>query len=142
MSAFIVADNTINNIVNWLWRDEDLDRFSRIPDKLKAQGFDTSVAGWIERLGHALFQLNVIAVAARYGNGEATKCRPLAYRYEVAEPVPLVQILKSLHCWLYQCNEGDVPETGLYGLFNDDVQLYLMDKIITKLPEYQQAEWG
>jgi hypothetical protein len=53
-----------------------------------------------------------------------------------------MQVLKSLQCWLYQCNEGDVPTTELYGLFDTDVQMYLMDTIITKLPEYEEATWG
>ncbi len=87
-------------------------------------------------------QLNVIAVDDRYGMGEAKKFRPLDYRYVVPEPIPLVQVLKSLQCWLYQCNEGNVLETALYGLFDNDVQLYLMTEIIDALPEYQDAFWG
>jgi hypothetical protein len=142
MSAYIVADKTINNVVNWLRRDIEIERFSLIPHKLKELGFDTSKSGWAERLGYAMFQLNVIAVDARYGSGQAGKFRPLDYRYEVIEAVPLVQVLKSLQCWLYQCNEGDVPATALYGLFHDDVQLYLMNEIIDALPEYQNAVWG
>jgi hypothetical protein len=71
MSAFMVADTTINHIVNWLHRDTDLERFSRLPQKLKELGFDTGKAGWAERLGYALFQLNSIAVDARYGSGAA-----------------------------------------------------------------------
>ena len=101
-----------------------------------------SKAGWEENLGQAMFQLNISGVEARYGTGEAAKFRNLDYQYRMTQTVPLVQVLKSLQCWLYQCNEGDVPETELYGLFDTDVQLYLMDKIITALPEYQQAEWG
>jgi hypothetical protein len=142
MSAFIVADTTINNVVNWLRRDVDLDRFSRIPHKLTELGFDTGKSGWAERLGYAMFQMNINAVDTRYGSGEAMKFRKLDYRYEVIEPVPLVQVLKSLQCWLYQCNERSVPETALYQLFDNDVQLYLMNEIIDTLPEYQNAVCG
>jgi hypothetical protein len=140
MSAFIVADKTINHIVNWLRREKFL--VSAIPYKLKGLGFDTGKAGWAERLGYAMFQLNVIAVEARYGSGEAKRFRPLDYRYEVTHTVPLVQVLKSLQCWLYQCCEGEAPETALYQLFDHDVRVYLMGKIISQLPEYQRAEWG
>jgi hypothetical protein len=143
MSAFIVADKTINNIVNWLERElEEVYGMIIIRQKLMEQGFDTSISGWAERLGYAMFQLNVIAVDDRYGSGEAKRFRPLDYHYEVVAPVPMVQVLKSLQCWLYQCNEGDVPTTALYGLFDNDVQLYLMTEIIDTLPEYQNAEWG
>jgi hypothetical protein len=140
MSAFMVADITINNVVNWLRRE--VFYFSLIPHKLKGLGFETAVAGWAEDLGQAMFQLNSKAVDARDGSGEAAKFRKLDYRYQVTEPVPLVQVLKSLQCWLYQCREGDVPETELYKLFDDDVQTYLMNKIITMLPEYEKADWG
>jgi hypothetical protein len=140
MSAYIVADKTLNYVVNWLRRE--IDRLPIISHKLNAAGFDTGVPGWAEKLGHAMFQLNIKAVDARYGNGEAGKFRQLTYRFEHTEAVSLVQVLKSLQCWLYQCNEGDVPTTELYGLFDTDVQMYLMDTIITKLPEYEEADWG
>jgi hypothetical protein len=143
MSAFIVEDKTINNIVNWLDRAlEETYGTITIRQKLLEQGFDVSVTGWAERLGYAMFQLNVIAVDARYGSGAAKKFRPLDYRYKLTHTVPLVQVLKSLQCWLYQCNEGDVPQTALYTLFDNDVQLYLMTEIIDALPEYQHAYWG
>jgi hypothetical protein len=143
MSAFMVEDKTINSIVNWLDRAlEETFGTTTIRQKLLDLGFDTSKAGWAERLGYALFQLNIIAVDARYGSGEAKRFRPLDYHYKLTKGVPLVQVLKSLQCWLYQCNEGDVPEAALYGLFDTDVQLYLMTEIIDSLPEYQNAFWG
>jgi hypothetical protein len=143
MSAFIVADKTINTIVNWL--DKALEEqygTITIRQRLLEQGFDASVTGWVERLGYAMFQLNVIAVDVRYGSEQAKNFRPLDYHYKVTKSVPLAQVLKSLQCWLYQCNEGDVPQTALYGLFDDDVQVYLMTEIIDSLPEYQHAYWG
>ena len=140
MSAFMVADTTINNVLNWLW-DENI-RLSLIPRKLKELGFDMSKAGWEETLGHAMFQLNISGVEARYGTGEAAKFRNPDYQYRMTQSVPLAQVLKSLQCWLYQCREGDVPKTELYTLFARDVQLYLMSKIIDTLPAYQKADWG
>jgi hypothetical protein len=140
MSAFLVADKTINHIVNWLRSERFL--ISEIPYKLKGLGFDMDKVDWEEKLGLAMFQLNIEAVDVRYGDGEAAKFRKLDYRYQETVPVPLMQVLKSLQCWLYQCNEGDVPQTALYGLFDNDVQLYLMSEIIDALPEYQEAFWG
>jgi hypothetical protein len=140
MSAYMVQDATINNVVNWLRRE--IDRLHVIPSKLKKLGIDTNEAGWAESLGHAMFQLNISGVEARYGKGGAVTFRQMDYHYHLTEPVPLEQVLKSLQCWLYQCCEGEVPETELYKLFDTDVRLYLMDKIIDTLPEYQKAEWG
>jgi hypothetical protein len=140
MSAFMVADETINNIVNWLRREKFL--ISEIPYKLKDLGFDTTKGAWEEKLGMAMFQLNIRGVEARYGKGEAGTFRKLNYHYHRTEPVPLGQVLKSLHCWLYQCCEGAVPETKLYQLFDHDIRVYLMSEIIDTLPEYENAYWG
>ncbi len=140
MSTFIVADNTINYVVNWLRREED--RLYLFTGKLQKLGFNPSNAGWAERLGYAMFLLNIKAVDARYGKGAAEKFRKFDYRFEHTEAVSFVQVLKSLQCWLYQCSEGAVPETKMYQFFDRDVRLYLMDAIITKLPEYQEAVWG
>jgi hypothetical protein len=143
MSAYIVADKTINNIVNWLGRElEEIYGTIIIRQKLLELGVDPSIVGWAEILGHEMFLLNIKAVDTRYGSGEARKFRPLDYHYEVTEPIPMVQVLKSLQCWLYQCNEGDIPTTALYMLFDNDVQVYLMTEIIDTLPEYQHAVWG
>jgi hypothetical protein len=140
MSAFMVEDITINNIVNWLRRN--IDQLPTIDAKLQQLNIDTNAPGWAEDLGQVMFLLNMNAVDARYGDGEAAKFRTLNYRYQVTEPVSLVQVLKSLQCWLYQCCEGEVPETALYKLFDTDVRIYLMSKIIDTLPEYQNAVWG
>jgi hypothetical protein len=140
MSAFMVADTTINNIVNWLRRETFL--VSEIPYKLKGLGFDTTKGAWEEKLGMAMFQLNISGVEARYGKGEAVTFRRMDYHYHRPAPVPLAQVLKSLQCWLYQCCEGAVPETKLYQLFDHDIRVYLMSKIIATLPEYENAYWG
>src|SRR5918998_1488476 len=111
MSAFLVEDKTINYIVNWLRSEKFL--FLEIPYKLKGLGFDMDKVDWEEKLGLAMFQLNISGVEARYGKGEAVKFRKMDYHYRPTEAAPLVQVLKSLQCWLYQCTEGDVPGTGL-----------------------------
>jgi hypothetical protein len=143
MSAYMVADQTINQIVNWLGREvAQASGTISLRQKLLKLGFDASIAGWAEILGQEMFVLNIQAVDARYGQGEAAKFRKLNYHYHVTQPVSLVQVLKSLHCWLYQCTEGDIPQTALYKLFANEVQLYLMTEIIDTLPEYQHAVWG
>jgi hypothetical protein len=143
MSTFMVEDKTINYIINWLGKElEQVYGTIIIRHKLMELGVDPSIPGWAEILGHEMFLLNIKAVDARCGGGEARKFRPLDYHYEVTEPVPMAQVLKSLQCWLYQCNEGDVPTTALYELFDNDVQVYLMTEIIDTLPEYQHAVWG
>jgi hypothetical protein len=140
MSAFMVEDKTINYIINWMKNERFL--FSDIPYKLRELGYDMATVEWDEKLGLAMFHLNISGIEARYGKGEAVKFRKLDYHFRPTGTVSLAQVLKSLQCWLYQCCEGNVPETKLYGLFDEDVRVYLMSKIIHSLPEYEEAEWG
>jgi hypothetical protein len=56
MSAFLVEDQTINTIVNRL--RTEIPHLSYIPYKLRDLGIDTTVPGWEERLGCAMFALN------------------------------------------------------------------------------------
>jgi hypothetical protein len=147
MSAFMVADKTINRVVNWLSRD--VDRSSFLKEKVeKAFGVSTDKDGWIETVGKAMFQLNIDGVNDRYGNGEAQKFRPLNYIYTPGHPTTIynlstkIQVLKSMQCWLYQCMEGEVVKNPLYQFFDIVIAPYLMSSIISDLPEYQRAEWG
>jgi hypothetical protein len=140
MSAYMVADETINRVVEWLsW---EITRSQWLRDKLeKASGIDTSAYKWAEALGKAMFALNIAGVNDRYGNGEAGEFRKLNYHYAPAHGSE-IQVLKSLQCWLYQCTEGEVVTKPLYRFFQDVVEPHLMSNIIADLPEYRTAEWG
>ena len=140
MSAFMVADETINRVVNWLYFEITKSQWLR--EKLeKACGIDASGYAWEEELGKAMFQLNIDGVNARYGDGEAKQFRTLDYHYKPAHGSP-IQVLKSLQCWLYQCMEGEVVKQPLYIFFNTVVEPHLMSSIISNLPEYNKAVWG
>ena len=52
-----------------------------------------------------------------------------------------IQVLKSLQCFLYQCTEGTIPKRKLYKTLRD-IERVLINDIISKLPEYDKAEWG
>jgi hypothetical protein len=140
MSAFLVEDETINRVVEWLsW---EVTRSPRLKLSLEhTLGMNTRSASWEQELGQAMFQLNVAAVHDRYGEGEAARFRDLTYSYRPAHGSE-IQVLKSLRCWLYQCTEGQVVKQPLYRFFNDVVEQYLMSKNICALPEYEQAHWG
>jgi hypothetical protein len=140
MSAFMVEDDTINRVVNWLsW---EVTKSPRLKVSLEhTLGIATRRPTWEKELGQAMFQLNSAAVTDRYGEGEATKFRDHTYTYKPAHGSE-IKVLKSLRCWLYQCTEGPVVQEPLYRFFNDVIEPYLMSKIICALPEYEQASWG
>ncbi len=140
MSAFMVEDTTINRVVTWLKREVQTNRFT-LDGLAREYGVDLTSDQWDETLAQAMFQLNCDGVNARYGNGEAEKFRPLNFTYRPEDCSSLVQVLKSLQCWNYQCSEGDVPETKLYQFF-EEVEHHLALKIVMNLPEYEKAKWG
>ena len=133
MSAFLVDTRTIARILTWLTSEHEATRWVRC---VLGEAYPWQ-AGWQTKLGHEMFDLNQLALQQRYG----VKRRTLAYTFHPA-PCSTVQAYKSLECWLYQCSEGNVPETKLYRVFHDEVRLVLASVIIAQLPEYQTAEWG
>jgi len=140
MSAFMVEDKTINSVVAWLKREVATSRFT-LDWLAREYGIDLTSAGWDAKLAQAMFQLNCDGVNARYGKGEAEKFRPLNFTYKPERYYSLVQVLKSLQCWQYQCSEGDVPETRLYQFF-EAVEHHVALQIVMDLPEYKKASWG
>jgi len=55
MSAFMVADKTINYVVNWLRRN--IDQLPIIAAKLQKLNIDTDAPDWAEDLGQLMFLL-------------------------------------------------------------------------------------
>jgi len=140
MSAFMVEDQTINRVVSWLKREVQTSRFTL--DRLAREyEVDLTSENWDEKLAKAMFQLNCDGVNARYGTGEAEQFRPLNFTYKPEGNTFRVQVLKSLQCWMYQCNEGEVHQTKLYQFF-EEVEHHLAVNIVMDLPEYDKAKWG
>jgi hypothetical protein len=140
VSAFLVADSTINRVVTWLKSEVSTSHFT-IDQLARKYDIDLVSANWDDKLANAMFQLNVDGVNARYGEGEAEQFRPLNFTYKPEMYYTRVQVLKSLQCWMYQCCEGDVPKTKLYRFF-EEIENHLALKIVDSLPEYQKAQWG
>jgi hypothetical protein len=136
----MVNDETINRVVDWLYWE--VMKYQWLRDKFeKASRIDTTSYAWSERLGKAMFALNIAGVNDRYKDRGAKSFRPLDYRYTPAHGSPM-QVLKSLQGWLYQCSEGEAVKQPLYKFFHDTVEPYLMSRIIADLPEYRAAAWG
>jgi hypothetical protein len=83
---------------------------SEIESALAAQG--TIGETFEEKLGNAMFELNCNAVDQRYGDNQAKEFRELDYSYSPAYVGSGYQAYDRLGEWLYQCAEGDVPESS------------------------------
>ena len=127
MSAYIVEKQTIDRIVTYL----------QTPDVRQHIDYHhPSLAGTAREQGQRLWGMNVQAVDARYEERNAVTL----YRHSTALCSP-VQTLKSIRCLLYQCSEGDVPETELWRAL-DTLSVDLAIEIVAGLPEWDAAQWG
>ena len=136
MSAFLVADKTLNRILSYL--DDELTRSDWLRSKLTTNLGVNFAGDWRTALGQKMWDLNQLALGYRYGDPH----QELSYHF-LSVPCPDIQAYKSLQCWLYQCCEGDIPEVSkLYTFFDTVVVRHMASSIITKTPAYEQAEWG
>jgi hypothetical protein len=154
MSCFIVENKTINRIINFCFWEHDNILKSEIRRELKKIGVDlwgkwddSETDKLLKEFGEELLKLNLMAYYSRYGHLEEVKKdikeTVEGYKFEEIElkDRQYLQVLKSLHCFLYQCSEGDIPETPLFKCIEKISQL-LAENIINKLPDYEKAAWG
>jgi hypothetical protein len=136
VSAFLVEEKTLNRILSYL--DEELARSEWLRAKF-LRDLGVNVTGdWQTALGQKMWDLNQLSLGYRYGDPR----QELLYHYSSVSCSD-IQAYKSVQCWLYQCCEGDIPETSkLFTFFDTVVVQHIANFIITKTPEYEQAEWG
>jgi hypothetical protein len=134
MSAFVVEPDTLSRVA-WAAEHYAPPRWRQRVTELLGLPCDET---WGVELQRALHRLNVSAVCQRYPAD-----RPEQYPFRVGHEVPptLIQGYKALQCLVYQCYEGDVPGTPLYGALVD-LEHVLAARIVSELPAYEAAPWG
>jgi len=136
MSSFIVEDKIINKIVTKLAYDRDGYFVKR---KVLEAGFNVDSLEGRQKLGWAMFALNVRAFNQRYKDKSADTFRSLSYQFKLERKYSKTHAFKALRCWLYQCTEGDTDETDLYKLMQEVSDIWAYD-IVRGLPEYDQTK--
>lgn len=130
MSAFLVSDATITKI---------LDGFHMRGSPIWDEGrMHTATPAQFDQLGRDLLIMNHHALNARYGDEMPES---VEYTYPMRfGTTTRIQVYKAIQCFLYQCSEGDVPESLLFervGQWSRDVA----SAIIYDLPEYERTPW-
>lgn len=138
MSAFMVTDKTINVVVTFLKHQFARD-MRYLGEQFAESGYPLETEANCEKLGKAMFSLNIGGVNTRYKSG-ASSFRPLDYKFRLEPGYSPIQAYKSLSCFLYQCSEGDIEEEDLYKLL-DKAKNTLAQFIVNRLEEYDQANW-
>jgi len=141
MSAFIVSDNTLQNIVRFLDLDVRFSNSSKCYGSLKhlllKQGFNLELKEHKDRLIKEMALLNRLGVNERYNENEMEN----NVHYIDGYPPSTIQAYKSLGCFLYQCAEGDIPQKNdLYKMF-DQIYSEIAHSLARTLPEYEKAKW-
>lgn len=140
MSSFIVEKKTINRIVTFLdwhgseYRNDILG--SQLNRVLKEHNIILKKEKDCEKLANSLLLLNKLAVAERYN--ETNILTLMKFKDTKSN---IYQVLKSLHCLIYQCSEGEVPEQPLFKMLDEIIEI-IESNIIHELPEYNKASWG
>ncbi len=134
MSAFIVGDKTINQILTYI---ENKDSHYMKIKLLGELGYNFEDRETIQQLGNDLMNMNVSAVEHRY-NDQMMDIEPITIK---AEYTNKIQVYKSIQCFLYQCTEGKIMELGLFKAM-ESIKDMIGSEIIRDLPQYETGIWG
>jgi|SRR5215471_11129528 len=137
MSAFLVSDGTIDRVVKAF----SLHYPDHQPD--------------LNEIGRMMVAMNASALNQRYTKAQVEEAwgfiEPDAYTYtEHEDDKPNLAMLKALHCFIYQCSEGNVPDCDLYkrvqavekGLTEYVCRVYkCKPDDIYNVPDYNELPW-
>lgn len=139
MSAFLVSDGTMDRVVSAI---------SKMRGRTSQAGAPV-FAGVVlqgeraeDEIAQKLYSMNAQALSARYGDDEKELSLAFfrSYRWQPRGYNKPVEWFKALQCLLYQCSEGDVPQSALFKEL-DRLCRELADEIISTLPAYRAAPW-
>ena len=164
MSAYLVNDETINLVSKLLVEDKTINLITDLfcygyKQNLKASEpiEPRQSGGWSSKLAIELKRMNLKALEARYPSDWQTMTGGIDIiddETEDGEIIPgfevfddqhpygetLPQKLKHVQCFLYQCNEGDVPNMPLFKAV-ERLADEMKNVIINELASYQEASW-
>jgi len=142
MSAFLMSFQSLSNLTNWFYFENDThgtfkgckrEIFKLFPEFEKAKFKDN----WNKVLAEELYKLNCYSLNQRYGDD--LKSFP-EFEHKEPEKIDIFQCLKSVQCWLYQSCEGDADTKPLYKMMRR-IEKVLLNAIVNSLEEYKIAKW-
>jgi len=141
MSAYMVSENCLANIMGLLYKKDNVNREFGSP-LLKEVMFEFFTIEECEKeIWTRLIQLNQAALKQRYGEDTTDGDIAKSYQFRINYFVSIYQGLKSLRCFLYQCSEGNIPETKIFKTLDRISDMVAWD-IVDNIKEYDNAEWS
>ena len=142
MSAFLMEEQSLSNIANWFYFENDThgtykqckEKIFKLFPQYKEEEF---LNNWDEFFSEELYKLNCYSLNQRYGDkmGDFKD-----FEYKESQQITKIQLLKSVACWLYQSCEGNAEEKPLYKMM-EEIRRILESSIINGLDEYERADW-
>jgi len=159
MSAFVIDQATMTRALRGIFAAHPMASWSgQIVPEFCGDCTSYGDRRWIAptMLGRRLFALNIEAVQQRYPDCRADPsnmpgfdgCEYMASRYEApasligarCDAALLADSLKALQCLIYQCSEGNVPETAEYQALKA-AESAIAIAIAEAHPAYARARW-
>ena len=159
MSSFIMQPESIRDLacfINSVVRSGYNMHGFEAPPLLKKE-FPATSSRSVQNTYEKLYELNAEAAHFRYPKEKKNKVIPpmpsgdFYVRPEIGASLyggvfrkptdKHYQILKRLNCFIYQCNEGKVPESDTFKALKG-LERQLMVMIVSSNEAYQRAEWG
>lgn len=159
MSAYLCDNEVFNTIATEIFEFIDKRKFNNEHPfwntckscmafaNIRPDGFTMGdmVSHWtqVEELARRLYQMNVDAVKTRYPETWA-ECWPNAgtdFEFKARGESNLIQLMKTIDCLLYQCNEGKIDESDLF-LELKEISISLRIDYVNSLESYEKANWG
>jgi len=129
MSSFLVEDATISRVVEYCTRAINNRPALR---QAFAPWFDVDSEEFAQELGGLMRLLNCQALHQRYGDNFTRLVRSNPYAYATPDGCNDIGAYKSLHCWDYQCSEGNVPDLPIFRVLRDQVGAAIEADICTR----------
>ena len=156
MSCFIVSDQTTAQLAEFLEKAANASEWSKTFHCSVYNGKDlyfVLASKWSKITGRPCTSLDVKKVygVLRHLNNEAYGERYLTHPLNELEELPAYyegnqeirnpwQLLMSFDCYLYQCEEGKIPQTEIYKELKK-AREYFAAFCIKKYTPYGEAEW-
>ena len=133
MSASIVEEKCLNNIVNFLTYEQFLKEKTngKCTDLLKKLGYNLDKKVHCHRLLQDMLNLNIQAVEIRHPYDKVIHTGDYSFKRS-AEP-SLFKALKSINYWLCQCMGEPTASSILFRIFSI---------LVRQMPEYKEAVFG
>ena len=152
MSAWMVSEESIAKIAAYMvkkgyekYYDDCFGKLTDICGEHKdSNEYDPMGNFSYKNMFRALEDMNVRALNARYGDPIEIVYENIPQEPAVPDPgnkKDSVQLYKTMRCYLYQCEEGKVPDSDLYKIVKLMAGKLAAD-IVGALPEFEAAAWN